>query len=116
MTAIKEKTKSAKKSTQKLTVHVTNWAHGVQKHLEELLKIIYVSLTNTSSFFSEPITIKNPYNNIPFDKSILFHIYIFFESLIMGTTNNQGSYLNLYFCYIPVLFYKKNLKQLIIAG
>jgi hypothetical protein len=45
--------------------------------IEELLKIIYVSLTNTSSFFSEPITIKNPYNNIPFNKSILFHIYIF---------------------------------------
>jgi hypothetical protein len=48
--------------------------------IEDLLKLIYTSLTNGSSFFSEPITIKNPYNNMPFGKSILYHIYFFLVS------------------------------------
>lgn len=43
--------------------------------MEDLLKLVYISLTNSFSFFSEPIFIKNPYNNIPFGKSILYYIY-----------------------------------------
>jgi hypothetical protein len=43
--------------------------------IEELLKLIYISLTNCFTFFSEPLSIKNPYNNIPFGKSILYYIY-----------------------------------------
>ena len=50
--------------------------------IDELLKIIYMSLTNNCSFFSEPISIKNPYNNIPFGKSILYFIYIY---LVLNT-------------------------------
>ena len=46
------------------------------------------------------------FNMIPIGL-LLFHIYIFFESLIMGRTNNQGSYLNLYFCYIKIALYIK---------
>jgi hypothetical protein len=42
--------------------------------LQELLKLIYTSLTNSYIHFSEPISIKNPYNNIPFGKSILYYI------------------------------------------
>jgi hypothetical protein len=42
--------------------------------IQDLLKLIYTSLTNSYMFFSEPISIKNPYNNIPFDKSILYYI------------------------------------------
>ena len=45
--------------------------------IEELLSIIYTSLTNCSSFFAEPLCIKNPYNNIPFGKSILYYIYFY---------------------------------------
>jgi hypothetical protein len=45
--------------------------------IQDLLKIIYTSLTNTYMFFCEPITIKNPYNNIPFNKSILYYIYFY---------------------------------------
>ena len=44
--------------------------------MEDLLKLVYMSLINCFSFFSEPISIKNPYNNIPFGKSVLYHIYI----------------------------------------
>ena len=43
--------------------------------IDDLLKIIYNCLTNTYLFFSEPISIKNPYNNLPFGKSILYYIY-----------------------------------------
>lgn len=45
--------------------------------IQDILKIIYTSLTNTFMFFSEPITIKNPYNNLPFEKSILYFIYFY---------------------------------------
>jgi hypothetical protein len=45
--------------------------------IDELLKIIYTSLTNSFSFFCEPTAIKNPYNNIPFGKSILYYIYFY---------------------------------------
>ena len=49
--------------------------------IEDLLKIIYTCLTNNSfSFFCEPISIKNPYNNLPFGKSILYYIYFFITS------------------------------------
>lgn len=48
--------------------------------IEELIKIIYTSLTNSYSFFSEPLCIKNPYNNVPFGKSILYYIYFYLIS------------------------------------
>lgn len=48
--------------------------------IEELLKITYMSLTNNYSFFSEPLSIKNPYNNIPFGKSILYSIYVYISN------------------------------------
>lgn len=45
--------------------------------IEDLLKIIYMSLTNCFSFFPEPLSFKNPYNNISFGKSVLYNIYIY---------------------------------------
>lgn len=45
--------------------------------LEDLLKIVYTSLTNSYLFFSEPFSVKNPYNNLPFGKSILYYIYFY---------------------------------------
>ena len=41
----------------------------------ELMKIIKNSLQNSPYLFSEPIASKNPYNNIPFNKSNLYNIY-----------------------------------------
>ena len=63
--------------------------------IEELLKLIYTSLTNCQLFFSEPITIKNPYNNIPFGKSILYNIYFY---LILKTKINliKHEYLDIF--------------------
>ena len=48
--------------------------------IEDLLKIIYISLTNCFSFIADPNTIKNPYNNISFGKSILYYIYYYLIS------------------------------------
>ena len=46
-------------------------------NIRDLLKIINTSLTNSDMFFSNPIPIKNPYNNIFFNKSMLYNIYFF---------------------------------------
>lgn len=58
--------------------------------IQDLLKIVYTSLTNTYIFFSEPITIKNPYNNLPFNKDILYYIYHYLiHKTFIGYINNK---------------------------
>ena len=62
--------------------HVICLHHKNGKYLfkiNDLVKIINNSLTNSHYFFSEPIAIKNPYNNLPFDKSNLYNIYFFIK-------------------------------------
>jgi hypothetical protein len=43
----------------------------------ELIKIINMSLTHADNFFATPLSIKNPYNNLPFGKHVLYNIYYF---------------------------------------
>jgi hypothetical protein len=43
--------------------------------LRELIKTINSSLSNSPFFFADPVPCKNPYTNIPFDKSTLYTIY-----------------------------------------
>lgn len=48
-------------------------------NINDLLKIIYTSLTNSYMLFSQPLPSKNPYNNLPFTKSNLYDIYFFMK-------------------------------------
>jgi len=43
--------------------------------IQDLIKIINNALTNAPSFFLDPLQSKNPYTNIPFNRSTLYHIY-----------------------------------------
>ena len=45
----------------------------------DLKNIIEGALTHSPFHFSYPLPIKNPYNNIPFDKSTLYNIYFFMK-------------------------------------
>jgi hypothetical protein len=46
----------------------------------DLTNIIEKTLLNINYGYSEPLPIKNPYNNLPFNKSDLYNIYFFFQS------------------------------------
>jgi hypothetical protein len=43
--------------------------------LSDLINIILTAVTNAPLLFPSPFIPKNPYNNIPFSKSIMYHIY-----------------------------------------
>jgi hypothetical protein len=41
----------------------------------DLLKLLQTSLTHSSGFFCAPVAMKNPFNNVIFNKSALYNIY-----------------------------------------
>jgi len=49
-------------------------------NIQELIKIINNSIANSNHFFKNPIPIKNPYNNLIFNKSTLYNIYFFVKT------------------------------------
>ena len=46
----------------------------------DIINILNVNLSHSPNFFSEPLTIKNPYNNMVFRKSDLYNFYFFLRS------------------------------------
>ena len=48
-------------------------------NINDLIKIITTSITNSYMFFSQPLPSKNPYNNLPFTKSNLYNMYFFLK-------------------------------------
>lgn len=65
--------------------------------LEELISIIHSALTNAPGLFCEPLLIKNPYNNIPFNKSTLYNIYF-------SIRFNTNIYSDLFFNFFKLNF------------
>jgi hypothetical protein len=57
----------------------------------DLKKIIEGALTHSPFHFSGPLPIKNPYNNLPFDKSTLYNIYFFIKhgTFVMSSLFHQ---------------------------
>ncbi len=45
--------------------------------INDLIKIVQSSIGNSQALFSVPKSAKNPYTNIPFNKSTLYNIYFF---------------------------------------
>jgi hypothetical protein len=43
--------------------------------INDLINIIDTALSNSPNFFSDSLISKNPYNNVPFNKSTLYNIY-----------------------------------------
>ena len=46
----------------------------------DIINIMNAGLSHSPNFFSEPLTIKNPYNNMVFRKSDLYNFYFFLRS------------------------------------
>uniref|UniRef100_A0A6C0EPN7 Uncharacterized protein n=1 Tax=viral metagenome TaxID=1070528 RepID=A0A6C0EPN7_9ZZZZ len=76
-------------------------------NINDLIKIINTSLTNAYLFISDPLPSKNPYNNIPFNKSTLYNIYFY----IKFNSNKYCELLNKFFYsdFNITLFMKNNM-------
>ena len=74
-------------------------------NINDLIKIINMSLINNYMFFAEPLPSKNPYNNLPFLKSNLYNIYFFIK---FNTNIYDDLFFKFFHCNFNLsLFYKK---------
>ena len=46
----------------------------------DVMNMVTTAITNAPNMFSQPLVAKNPYNNIPFNKSTLYNMYFFVKS------------------------------------
>jgi len=64
--------------------------------IQDLIHIFNMALTNSEMFFSNTLMVKNPFSNIPFNKSTLYNIYFYirFHTFIMPTLIHNYFLLN----------------------
>jgi len=63
-------------------------------NIQDLINIINTSLINSQFFFSYPLNAKNPYTNVPFNKSTLYNIYFFIKFNTLFNTDLICKYYN----------------------
>jgi len=73
--------------------------------ISDLKRIIDGSLSNSPSMFANPTAPKNPYNNMPFDKGILYNIYLFMKR---GDFVLPLLFHNYFLCNFNLSIFKKN--------
>lgn len=68
-----------------ICIYENNYTYLFKIH--DLIHIFNTALTNSDMFFSNTLTIKNPFSNVPFKKSTLYNIYFYirFKTLIIPT-------------------------------
>lgn len=68
-----------------ICIYENNYTYLFKIH--DLIHIFNTALTNSEMFFSNTLMIKNPFSNVPFNKSTLYNIYFFirFNTLIIPT-------------------------------
>ena len=83
--------------------------------LFDLFKIINMALSNSYEFFAEPLCIKNPYNNIPFEKNILYYIHYFItEKTNIGFKLSQTElFLKFHSCHFNLTVFLNNYEYLL---
>lgn len=81
----------------------------------DLIKIINISLSNSYHFFAEPLCIKNPYNNIPFNKSTLYNIYYYITErpYLLVKYNILELFLKFYECHFNLTKFLSNYEYLL---
>ena len=69
----------------------------------DLRTIIEGALSNSPFMFAHPAAPKNPYNNLPFDKATLYHIYFFMKR---GNFVLSNLFHNYFLCNFNLLHFK----------
>ena len=69
----------------------------------DLRTIIEGALSNSPYMFAHPTAPKNPYNNLPFDKATLYHIYFFMKR---GNFVLSNLFHNYFLCNFNLLHFK----------
>lgn len=83
-------------ATDKQVICIKQQKNRYLFHISDLLHIIETSLSSSHALFSTPQMIKNPYTNLPFNKSTLYNIYFKGKNEMKGT-NRKTELFDLYF-------------------
>ena len=72
-------------------------------NINDLINISKTALINSYLFFSEPLSIKNPYNNIPFNKSTLYNMFFYIK---FNTHIYNELFTKYFYCDFNLSFFK----------
>ncbi len=76
----------------------------------DIINLFYNSLTNSTELFLMSSLIKNPYNNIKFDKSTMYNMYFFIKNKTISNIELIDKYFN---CNFDLELYNKEYRYLL---